>query len=92
MDPRSLSSASMLEDADAVASSSKEERGRDDVFLFFPPAAPARHLFRVTEAARGETRWDVLDLPGRKTGAEADTRVDMSREASRGFAVRLTNG
>jgi hypothetical protein len=57
MDPRSLSSASMLEDADAVASSSEEERGRDDVFLCFPPAAPASHLFRVTEAAaRGETR------------------------------------
>jgi len=47
----------MLEDADAVASSSEEERGRDDVFLCFPPAAPASHLFRVTEAAaRGETR------------------------------------
>jgi hypothetical protein len=45
----------MLEDAE-VASSSEEELGRD-VFLCFPPAAPGRHLFRVTEAsARGETR------------------------------------
>ena len=52
---------------------------REDPFAdYAPPTAPADDS--AEERARSGK------------GADADTRVDMSREASRGFAARLTNG